>query len=56
MTVSSTSHGADGRGTAMEGEHYCSECGGLQDQPGVCAPCVAFEAAEHGREQALHPG
>ncbi|MGE4178067.1 MAG: hypothetical protein AB7G65_19760 [Thermoleophilia bacterium] len=40
----------------MDGEHYCNECGGLMDQPGVCAPCVAFEAAERSREEALHPG
>ncbi len=34
----------------MELDHYCSECGGLQDAPGVCAPCVAFAAAEAAAE------
>lgn len=34
----------------MDDEHYCSECGGLQDAPGVCAPCVAFEAAQGAPE------
>jgi hypothetical protein len=38
----------------MDDEHHCTECGGLQDFPGVCAPCVAFaeaeEAAATGRE------
>lgn len=37
----------------MDEEHYCSECGGLQDAPGLCAPCVAFAAAEGPREEAV---
>lgn len=37
----------------MDGEHYCSECGGLQDAPGLCAPCVAFAAAEGAREETV---
>ena len=27
----------------MDREHYCDECGDLQDTPGVCASCVSFE-------------
>ena len=38
-----------------DGEHYCIECGGLQDAPGVCAPCVAFEAAEKVGAEDKHP-
>jgi hypothetical protein len=36
----------------MDPDHYCDECGGLQESPGICAACVNFELIERTENEA----